>query len=243
MIFRVLIALLFIAPFASAQQAPVAPKYDVSVELRCLSLPHELGVSIVRKLQSPKPDDKAAGLEELDALLAKGTAILHGWPMVTMHNGLKGTAENIEEIRYATGFEAGQLNRISNDQNGPSGLKQEQFVDGDVKPLATSFETRNTGVTLEVEPIVREDGKSAELNFVAQHVRLQSIDRMTIEHENTTEKKVNKVIQEQPRFATMKVMTAEEMKNGEQRLVGLFTVPGGQKLLELFLLRLEIHAN
>ena len=85
--------------------------------------------------------------------------------------------------------------------------------------MASAFDTRNVGVTLEVEPTFAEDRKSLYLSFVAQHIRLKSVDRVVVEHEHTPAKKTEKTTVEVPRFTDFKTQTSITMKSGEQRLV------------------------
>src|SRR4051812_16227171 len=84
---------------------PPAPGRDIAVELRCVVLPVDKAVPLVRKLRSTKAEEKSDGLKAMDDLLEKGVAKLAGWPFVITRDREKGTSEANEEIRYAVEFE------------------------------------------------------------------------------------------------------------------------------------------
>lgn len=79
-------------------------------------------------------------------------------PSVTTKNGLKATVEITREIIYPTEFDPPQL-----PQGGGGG-----GIGGGATQIATpttptAFEMRKTGVLLEVEPVIAEDGRAVEL--------------------------------------------------------------------------------
>ncbi len=89
--------------------------------------------------------------ERLEALAKDGKAKLTGLIALTTKSGQRGVVECIDEVRYPTEFAPAARN-------------------GEIAyPMA--YETRNTGDTLELEPIVARDGKTIELNLVPQSVR------------------------------------------------------------------------
>ncbi len=76
-------------------------------------------------------------------------------PSVTTKNGLKATVEITREFIYPTEFDPPQL-----PQGG--GATTQQIA---TPTTPTAFEMRKTGVELEVEPIISEDGRSVELTI------------------------------------------------------------------------------
>ncbi|HWB59595.1 MAG TPA: M56 family metallopeptidase [Chthoniobacteraceae bacterium] len=80
-----------------------------------------------------------ASVEALLAKLNKATSMkLLSAPSVTTRTGQRAVVEVVREFRYPTEF----------DTNKKTG-----------KPMPTAFETRNTGVTLEVEPKMAQNGR------------------------------------------------------------------------------------
>jgi general secretion pathway protein D len=83
-------------------------------------------------------------------------------PSVTTKSGQRAVIEIIREFRYPTEFQPPQIPQTVN-SSGAGSIP--------ITPTTpTAFETRNTGVTLEVEPVVGPDGQTIDLNLVPQTV-------------------------------------------------------------------------
>lgn len=228
-----------LAPPAAPGAAPVAgPAPAFSVDLQCVTIPQAQALPLVAKFRSHKPADETAAIAEIAALLEKGTAKLIGWPTLTTWGGQKSRSEQTEEVRYPTEFTAGSASVYFTDNEGTATKQPSQVRGADVQPVASAFETRNLGLVLEVEPSL--SGDQIQLAFVASHVVLKSIDRWAIEHEFTSEKKTEKVIQEQPRFLKYAAENLTFLKSGEHKLVGVFKTADPEPTLELFIISAEI---
>jgi general secretion pathway protein D len=99
----------------------------------------------------------------------KGVDLLSA-PKVTTKSGQRAIIEIVREFRYPTTFTQPQVPSIS---GGTTNV-----VNGVVPVVVTpttpqTFETRNTGVTLEVEPVVGPDGVTIDLNLVPQVVEFE----------------------------------------------------------------------
>lgn len=81
----------------------------------------------------------------------------------------------------------------------------------------SSFETRNAGVTVEVEPVVGPDGLSIDLNHVVQSVTHLGDLKVT---------GVAARYPAQPLFETRKFTTSQMILAGQQMLIGTFNPPG-----------------
>src|SRR5437763_1455001 len=97
----------------------------------------------------------------------KGIDLLSA-PRVTTKSGQRAVIEIVREFRYATQFTPPQDPTFS---GGGSGTTVAPAVVTPTTP--TAFETRNTGVTLEVEPVVGPDGVTIDLNLVPQVVEFE----------------------------------------------------------------------
>jgi len=98
----------------------------------------------------------------------KGVDLLSA-PKVTTKSGQRAVIEVVREFRYPTTFTAPQVPSVS---GGTTAINQ--TVPVVVTPTTPqSFETRNTGVTLEVEPVVGPDGVTIDLNLVPQVVEFE----------------------------------------------------------------------
>ena len=98
----------------------------------------------------------------------KGVDLLSA-PRVTTKSGQRALIEIVREFRYPTTFSAPQLPNIS--VSGGGGNANVPAVAAPSTP--SDFETRNTGVTLEVEPVVGPDGVTIDLNLVPQVVEFE----------------------------------------------------------------------
>jgi general secretion pathway protein D len=98
----------------------------------------------------------------------KGVDLLSA-PKVTTKSGQRAIIEIVREFRYPTTFTQPQVPQISSSTTVLNGV-----VPVVVTPTTPqTFETRNTGVTLEVEPVVGPDGVTIDLNLVPQVVEFE----------------------------------------------------------------------
>ncbi|MEP6820762.1 MAG: Amuc_1098 family type IV pilus outer membrane protein [Chthoniobacterales bacterium] len=101
----------------------------------------------------------------------KGVDLLSA-PRVTTKSGQRALIEIVREFRYPTQFAEPKIPEISG--RGTSNSTSTTVALPVVGPSTPSaFETRNTGVTLEVEPVVGPDGVTIDLNLVPQVVEFE----------------------------------------------------------------------
>ena len=98
----------------------------------------------------------------------KGIDLLSA-PRVTTKSGQRAVIEIVREFRYATQYTPPQVPSITGGGSG-TGTVSISVV---TPTTPTAFETRNTGVTLEVEPVVGPDGVTIDLNLVPQVVEFE----------------------------------------------------------------------
>ena len=101
----------------------------------------------------------------------KGIDLLSA-PRVTTKSGQRAVIEIVREFRYPTQFTEPKVPDIQG--RGSSTAASTTIALPVVGPSTPSnFETRNTGVTLEVEPVVGPDGVTIDLNLVPQVVEFE----------------------------------------------------------------------
>src|SRR5204863_8009496 len=98
----------------------------------------------------------------------KGIDLLSA-PRVTTKSGQRAVIEIVREFRYATQYTPPQVPSITGGGGG-TGTVSISVV---TPTTPQTFETRNTGVTLEVEPVVGPDGVTIDLNLVPQVVEFE----------------------------------------------------------------------
>lgn len=159
----------------------------------------------------------------------KGIDLLSA-PRVTTKSGQRAVIEIVREFRYPTQFQPPQIPQTFGSQpNSQIALGNSSGGTFPVTPTTpTSFETRNTGVTLEVEPVVGPDGITIDLNLVPQVVefegfinygspiRTSSVNALGVAQ--TVELTPN--IINQPIFSTRKVTTSVSVWDGQTVVLG-----------------------
>ncbi|HEV2804014.1 MAG TPA: Amuc_1098 family type IV pilus outer membrane protein [Chthoniobacterales bacterium] len=159
----------------------------------------------------------------------KGIDLLSA-PRVTTKSGQRAVIEIVREFRYPTQFQPPQIPQTFGSGNNPNvSLGSATGGTFPVTPTTpTSFETRNTGVTLEVEPVVGPDGITIDLNLVPQVVefegfinygspiRTSSVNALGLAQ--TVELTPNVI--NQPIFSTRKVTTSVSVWDGQTVVLG-----------------------
>src|SRR5207249_9249786 len=103
----------------------------------------------------------------------KGIDLLSA-PRVTTKSGQRAVIEIVREFRYPTQFQPPQIPQTTGGGNSSgSGMNTTINIQPVTPTTPTAFETRNTGVTLEVEPVVGPDGITIDLNLVPQVVEFE----------------------------------------------------------------------
>jgi general secretion pathway protein D len=162
----------------------------------------------------------------------KGVDLLSA-PRVTTKSGQRAVIEIIREFRYPTEFDPPQIPQTFGNNTGGTviipGTTQAQTNSFPVTPTTpTAFETRNTGVTLEVEPVVGPDGYTIDLNLVPQVVEFEGFINYGSPIQSSTTNalgvSVTNVITpnviNQPIFSTRKVTTSVSVFDGSTVMLG-----------------------
>ena len=109
----------------------------------------------------------------------KGTDLMTA-PSVTARSGQKATIEIIREFIYPTEYEPPELPNsvgssfVDSGFNSLTGTNSSSVSTFPVTPATpTAFETRNTGVTLEIEPTIGENDFMIDLRFVPEIVEFE----------------------------------------------------------------------
>lgn len=228
-----------------SEEIPGGPA-NVELDLLVVEIPEAVAVPMLPRLRGSKSSGEAR--EEVLKLIASHGAKLLGWPLLQTKSGQRAVVEQIDELRYATEFEAPGTAKITETTEPAPSLavdapppkapapvkvtKAETISDG----IPTAFETRNVGVTLEVEPVIDADGKTVHLNLNVQDVRLRGFRKVEIEQKGSGKS----VVVEQPEIAANKVTTSLSVQDGDTTLLGVFKVEEPVDHLELFILQTRI---
>src|SRR6266480_1378273 len=155
----------------------------------------------------------------------KGVDLLSA-PKVTSKSGQRAVIEIVREFRYPTTFTPPQVPSITGGTGGTGTVSIEVVT----PTTPQTFETRNTGVTLEVEPVVGPDGVTIDLNLVPQVVEFEGfinygsaifgvnpnlVSGTTVPTVLLTNNVIN-----QPIFSTRKVTTSVSVWDGQTVVLG-----------------------
>jgi general secretion pathway protein D len=159
----------------------------------------------------------------------KGIDLLSA-PSVTTKSGQRAIVEVVREFRYPRTYTQPQVPSISSTTGT-------QLVGGTVPVVVTpttpqDWETRNTGVTLEVEPVVGGDSTTIDLNLIPQVVEFEgfinygspinAVGVQTLAGAITTSVPVELTanVINQPVFSTRKVTTSVSVYDGQTVVLG-----------------------
>ena len=161
----------------------------------------------------------------------KGVDLLSA-PKVTTKSGQRAIIEVVREFRYPSTFTPPQVPSISS-STGTTVVGGSTTVPVVVTPTTPqNWETRNTGVTLEVEPVVGENATTIDLNLVPQVVEFEgfinygspinAVGVNTIAGAISTSVPVRLTdnVINQPVFSTRKVTTSVSVYDGQTVVIG-----------------------
>jgi general secretion pathway protein D len=143
---------------------------------------------------------------KIDQLLQDGKASIVDTSYQVSRSGQRCKIESIKEVIYPTEFDPPEIPR---EVHGPIDAKNVSM--SPASPAA--FETRNTGITVEADPVVGADGKTIDINITAEHV---SHPESSFFGEGLSEI-------EQPVFRTTKISTAVSTSDGAYVIIGVGT--------------------
>jgi general secretion pathway protein D len=146
----------------------------------------------------------------------KGVDLLSS-PSVTTKSGQRATIEIVREFKYPTEYNPPQVPSSSGSGAGS--------VITVTPTTPTAFEVRNTGVSLEVEPVVGPDGSTIDLNlspmvtefegFINYGTPIYASNGTTTSKDPLTLNVIN-----QPIFSTRKVQTSVSVWDGQTVMLG-----------------------
>jgi hypothetical protein len=137
-------------------------------------------------------------------LAETGKAKLLGLMAVSTKSGQRAVTESIDAVRYGTEFDPADR-------------------PGEI-PFPTEWVTRNVGDTLELEPVLRGDGETIDMNLVPQAIRFGGFDDLRAE---ATAEPIA-----QPKFHVERVTTSITLKSGVAAFLSTATPVGGPEPAE-----------
>jgi len=217
---------------------PFAHEVAVNLEYSCYSLDR----ADAREVLVPPPALDAAW-DKVHGLAAEKKAQLEFITSLRTKSGQRAVVEESHEVRMMTEYNppsivgpqysgvvgvtfpssenAGAADRKVDTSSaaGARSLTRHQVVTG----WGTKFETRSAGINVEVEPVIRSENGSVDLNEVVQNVRYLGTLKVS---------GVGAQYQPQPLFQTSKLTTSQSVLSGKHTLIGTFNPPGADGVNE-----------
>lgn len=146
----------------------------------------------------------------------KGVDLLSS-PRVTTKSGQRATIEIVREFKYPTEYNPPQVPTSSGSGSGS--------IMAVTPTTPTAFEVRNTGVSLEVEPVVGADGSTIDLNLVPQVTEFEGFINYgtpiyAASASSSTPVELTANVINQPIFSTRKVQTSVSVWDGQTVMLG-----------------------
>ena len=112
------------------------------------------------KPKVPKSSNDGPLRKKLKEMVEEGEAQILDTAIVMARSGQRATVESIQEVIYPTEYIQPELVKTDEKEDG-SGADDKVTT----LPIASAYETRNVGTTLEVEPILGADERTIDLNL------------------------------------------------------------------------------
>ncbi|MAS96671.1 MAG: hypothetical protein CMO55_26065 [Verrucomicrobiales bacterium] len=233
--------------------ASEATEVELGVLLEYFIVDHRTANRLVRE-HAPKAADAAQLRDELEALLDSNEAELLETVWLLARSGQRAKTESITEVIYPTEYDPPE---IPNTFGGGAPVQAKDSKDqaradlqavstlstvGSEIPITaatpTAFETRNTGVTLEVDPVLSSDNKFVDLNLAPEIVAHIDDIYFTREGREDSARGVDHI--QMPLFYTMKTTTQMTAVPGNYNLIGIHTPNEDKTKRILALLRCDL---
>jgi hypothetical protein len=245
-----LIGICFKAGLLAQEEAVVLSPSFVEFDLLVVQVPEPSAIPLIPQLRDGKQCAKA--VERILSLVGTNKAKLVAWPVLATKSGQRAVVEQIEEFRYATEYQQAGTSRLIETepktpgmpgapgptQTSPKSSRPEKVVtiQSEFDAVPEGFQTRNLGVTLEIEPVVGPDGKTIDLSFSVHHSWLDEMRR--IEAEAKVSRRI--VVIDQPNFLSNRVTTSISVKDGDYSLIGNFRTKKPEGYIEFFILHTQL---
>jgi hypothetical protein len=244
---------------AAVEQLPEPPPALIRVELLIVRLPTDRALELQPELRDPAR--VAAAQDKLLALIQKKQAQLVDWPVLTTKSGNRAVLENIHEERYPIEYQPPKVVAAPPESPDPQHVDKPEapaaekpapkkenaagpqpapppvvkLADRMIAGVPSTFETRNVGVTLEIEPNVAPDGQNIDAQLAPQHITLLGFRRHKLEVEGKYT-----VVTETPEFQTEKVSTSITLPSGQPHLLSFHQLQQPADTVELFILKMTL---
>ncbi|CAN5905212.1 hypothetical protein BH11VER1_BH11VER1_07000 [soil metagenome] len=207
---------------ATPEEPDMNEDYCVTATIEWIDLSTGDAMSLMRGGLAPNSKELIQKIRDFEA---QGRATLVEAQSITTKSGQRATSEGTKEFIYPTEFHPFETKGLSeaniNLSNTPvkdGKIIIQQEAPGSAPP--TAFEMRPVGGRFELDPVIRSDGKTLDLNMAPEYTIFtgwQEIGKVRIGGETLP-------MVEQPLFATTKITTAVTIESGQTIVAGMTNV-------------------
>lgn len=195
-------------PLGETNPGPVL----LRVQVEFIEMPHEKFTELMREPR--KGADDTALRKQVDDLIGKGEAFVYETMSCMAKSNQRSKSESIEERIYPTEYDG-----MISPAHGAG--KEGERKTGPLRPLGTALETRNTGSTLEIEPVLSENGKLVDLQMTPEIVWKTGDDIYSEFKDDSGDSSV-KV----PKFYSARLDTSTMLEVGKPQMIGVLSPSG-----------------
>ena len=234
-----LLSLLAIAAFTvcaqtSAADDPLLPQLSqLRFDLFIARLPEARALELLPSLR----DEAQCGAmqKKIIEMIAKKEADLVDCQTIITKSGQRSIAENIRAIRYPA-----EYSTMTDPTKEPTKVPDPATYIPPAFPsnprTPTAFESKDVGITLELEPTLREDGQHVDLQLDAKHSTLLGWSKITVDVDAGKRGGKQHVTVEQPELQTLQVRTNIVATAGGSVLLGVHKLQTATQQVEVFIL-------
>ncbi|GAA5496955.1 hypothetical protein Rhal01_03143 [Rubritalea halochordaticola] len=176
-------------------------------------------------IQYSREKGKATDYERVQQYIANKRAVILDVNCVTSRSGEKATLESVREYIYPSEYNPpGSLEPVNQNQKQFEAIPRGVFLRPSMQP---AFETRNLGVTLELEPMIGEVGKIVDLRFAPEFV-----DQVGFSEWLKFKDEWGRADKKFPTFLSHRVQTGQTLAAGRFAMVNTFTGKNGKGELD-----------
>lgn len=204
-------------PLSAQETAPAAAgdtrERQIRIQVEWIQVEAETATELLRRPESksgknyaPISSDATPLRNQLQELIDDRDATLVDSTMVVARSGQRAKVESIQEIIYPTEFHPAEMQHPG---EGKTVV---------LSPQPDKFETRNCGVTLEVDPVIGSDNRTIDLNLAPEIVYLNGYEVWATHEGRESEMEIRT-----PIFYTVKTTTQITTRDGEAVLMSVNT--------------------
>ena len=195
---------------------------EIRIQVEWIELSHEEFTAVMEEYGSSESNvlnssNNGPLRAKLSQMIEEEKAEIIDTAVVMARSGQRAKVESIREFIYPTEYIPAGLNKKEKKKTESKSEEDDEANDKPAQlPIATAFETRNVGTTLEVDPVLGADERTSDLSLSPELVY-----HVGEEEYGSFKEKESEVNVKTPLFYTMKLTTQVTLIAGEYLFAGV----------------------